>query len=314
MAEDGRARTVFFGTPAIAVPALRALCEVSRVVGVICQPDRPAGRGMRLTPPAVKVAALQLGLEVHQPVKVKTGTVDQWLRERDAQLAVVMAYGRILPPPVLAAPRLGCVNLHASLLPKYRGAAPIQRAIWAGERVTGISLMQMDAGLDTGPVFCRYELSIGADEDTAGLTERLGDLAARVVREQIPLLFAGQITAEPQDAAAATHAPPLEREESTLDFTSSAVELARQIRALSPRPGAATRLDGKRLRITAARAASLPVDGPPGTVTIWDKKRILVATGEGTLELLRAQLEGRKELPAQDLANGRVVGEGVVLG
>src|SRR5450432_2108021 len=176
-------RAVFFGTPAIAVPALRALAEVAEIVGVVCQPDRPAGRGLKLQPPAVKTAALELGYAVHQPVKVKTGNLDQWLSDRAPDVALVLAYGRILPSAVLSAPRRGCMNLHASLLPRWRGAAPINWSIMHGDHETGVCLMQMDEGLDTGPVYARRAIAIG-DQETAGeLAERLAATSAQLVRE-----------------------------------------------------------------------------------------------------------------------------------
>jgi methionyl-tRNA formyltransferase len=269
---------------------------------------------MKLRAPAVKEAALALGLDVHQPVKVKTGNLDAWLRAREVDIAVVLAYGRILPRAVLDVPRLGCVNLHASLLPKFRGAAPIQYAIWSGDTTTGISLMQMEEGLDTGPVFCRRELAIDASDDAGTLAARLAELAQTVVEQDLPRVLSGELRAVPQDEALASLAPPIEKAECALDFNKSAAELGRQIRALSPRPGATARLAERRLRITQAAECPLPAPAPPGRIEIWDKKRILVATGSGTLEILRAQLEGRKELAAQDLANGRVVGEGDILG
>jgi methionyl-tRNA formyltransferase len=178
-------RAVFFGTPAIAVPALEALCERAEVVAVVCQPDRPAGRGLSLAAPEVKVAAERLGLPVHQPTKIKNDEFLGWLRGLEADVALVIAYGRILPPAVLAAPRRGCVNLHASLLPRFRGAAPIQWAIVRGESETGISLMQMDEGCDTGPVFLRRAIAIGENETAGELAPRLAALAAEVVRDHL---------------------------------------------------------------------------------------------------------------------------------
>lgn len=307
-------RTVFFGTPPIAVPALRALAETTEVVGVVCQPDRPAGRGLALREPAVKLAARELGLDVHQPVKVKTGSLDAWLRERTPEVAVVLAYGRILPPAVLAAPRRGCMNLHASLLPRLRGAAPINWAIINGFAETGVSLMQMDEGLDTGPVYCMQRLSIGADETAGELAIRIGDLAAEMVRRDLPRAVTGELTATPQDEAEASHAPPLGPEHQTLTWSHAASRLHDQIRGLAPRPGAVTTVGGRRLRIALASPSPLPAAGPPGRVTVWDRARLLVATGDGTLEILAAQVEGRRELPARDLANGRALKEGDVLG
>src|SRR6185295_16413735 len=218
-------RTVFFGTPGIAVPALRALAATTELVGVVCQPDRPAGRGLQLSEPAVKRAARELGVEVHQPVKVKTGTLHEWLKERELDAVVVMAYGRILPPAVLGAPRRGCLNLHASLLPKYRGAAPIQWAIMRGERETGISLMQMDEGLDTGPVYSRRSLPIGPEENAAELAERMAELAAEVVRSDVPRAIRGELVAEPQNEPEASLAPPIEREHTEVAWARPALEI-----------------------------------------------------------------------------------------
>lgn len=306
-------RTVFFGTPAIALPALRALAETTELVAVVCQPDRPAGRGLALAEPAVKQAARELGIEVHQPVKVKTGNLHEWLAERRADVAVVLAYGRILPKAVLDAPGRGCMNLHASLLPRWRGAAPIQWSIIAGDRETGVSLMQMDEGLDTGPVYARRAIAIGDDETAGELAVRIAELAAVVVREDLPRAVSGELVAEPQDHARATHAPPIESEHARIDWARSAEEIARLVRGMAPRPAAHTRLRGKHLRLLVARATSDAVSGPPGSVSIVDRKRVLVATSSGALEVLSAQLEGKKALPAPDLINGRVLSTGDVL-
>ena len=307
-------RSVFFGTPEIAVPALRALADISDLAGVVCQPDRPKGRGLEVQEPAVKRAARDLGVEVHQPLKVKTGNLDQWLRERSVDVAVVLAYGRILPEAVLLAPQHGCMNLHASLLPKYRGAAPIQWAIARGENETGISLMQMDAGLDTGPVFIERALPIGPHETAGELAERLAELAAVVVREDLPRAVAGELRALPQDASLASHAPPIEREHARLDWSAPAVTIDRLIRAMSPRPGAHTSVRGKMLKIVAARVRPGASELPPGSVAISETGELTVATGEGALAVLRAQLEGRKALDAVDLINGRALKTGDTLG
>lgn len=306
-------RAVFFGTPAIAVPALRALTEIADVVGVVCQPDRPSGRGLKLTPPAVKSAAIELGLPVFQPEKVKNGELRTWLENSASDLCVVLAYGRILPPDVLATPRLGCVNLHASLLPKYRGAAPIQWAILEGETTTGISLMQMEAGLDTGPVFTRHSIPIGPDENTGELSERLGELAAEVVRVDVARLGRGELRATAQDDAIASYAPPLSREHGRIDWSKSAAKIHDQVRGVTPRPGAFTTLRGKQLRITrTARIAAAPPLAP-GVLRV-EHPRVLIGTGAGAIELLRAQAEGRKELDALALVNGRTLVDGDLLG
>jgi methionyl-tRNA formyltransferase len=308
-------RAVFFGTPQIAVPALRALTQVAEVAAVVCQPDRPSGRGLKVAAPPVKEAALELGLSVHQPTKVRTGELSAWLREKAVDLSLVMAYGRILPADVLTATRRGAMNLHASLLPRYRGAAPINWVIVHGETQTGVSLMQMDEGLDTGPVYSRHALDL-SDTETAGtLAERVATLAAHVVRADLVAAVDGKLKAEPQDEALASHAPLIERSHLQVDWSRSALEIARLIRGMAPRPGAFTRLDGKVLRLHEARPAPGPMapGAAPGSVSILGK-RALIATGSGTLELLSAQLEGKKALMAQDLINGRVLVEGLVLG
>lgn len=306
---------MFFGTPQIAVPALRALTQVAEVAAVVCQPDRPSGRGLKLAAPPVKEAALELGLSVHQPTKVRTGELAAWLREKNADVALVMAYGRILPADVLSAPRRGAMNLHASLLPRYRGAAPINWVIVHGETRTGISLMQMDEGLDTGPVYSRHELELTETETAGSLAERIATLGAHVVRADLAAAVDGRLTAEPQDDSAATHAPLIERHHLQVDWGRPALEIARLIRGMAPRPGAFTLLGGKVLRLHEARPTAGPMapGAPPGTVSVLGK-RALVSTGQGTLELVSAQLEGKKALMAVDLINGRVLAEGVVLG
>jgi methionyl-tRNA formyltransferase len=230
-------------------------------------------------------------------------------------VALVMAYGRILPRDVLAAPRCGAMNLHASLLPKLRGAAPINWAIARGETETGISLMQMDEGLDTGPVYSRHAIAISETETGGSLAERIAELGAEVVRSDLAAAVEGKLTAQPQDEALASHAPLIERDHLRIDWGRPALDIARLVRAMAPRPGAFTLLGGKTLRLLDAR----PQDGPmppgalPGTTSILGK-RALIATGSGPLELLIAQLEGKKPLPAADLINGRVLTEGQALG
>jgi methionyl-tRNA formyltransferase len=308
-------RAVFFGTPQVAVPALRALTQVAEVAAVVCQPDRPSGRGLKVSAPPVKEAALELGLSVHQPTKVRTGELATWLREKAVDVALVMAYGRILPLDVLSAPRRGAMNLHASLLPQYRGAAPINWVIVNGETQTGVSLMQMDEGLDTGPVFSRHALDLSDTETGGSLAERIATLAAHVVRADLAAAVSGKLVAEPQDATLASHAPLIERQHLQVDWGRSAVEIARLVRGMAPKPGAFTLLGGKVLRIHDARPlpGPMPLAATPGTISVLGK-RALVATGSGTLELVNAQLEGKKALMAQDLINGRVLVEGLVLG
>jgi methionyl-tRNA formyltransferase len=307
-------RTVFFGTPALAVPALRALAETTTVVGVVCQPDRPAGRGLELSEPPVKTAARDLGLEVHQPVRVKTGNLHEWLFERGADAAIVLAYGRILPPDVLAAPKRGCLNLHASLLPKYRGAAPINWAIIRGEKESGISLMHMDVGVDTGPVYCMRSLPILPEDDAGSLTQRMAELCAVVVREDLPSVLEGRIQAQRQDEASATLAPPITREMTRLDWTEPAERVVNWVRGLGPRPGASTSIRGKGLKVLVAEALMQGAAAPPGRVVRADPGGLVVAAGSGSVSILRAQLEGRRALDTADLVNGRAVRLGDDLG
>lgn len=307
-------RTVFFGTPDIAVPALRALVDTTEVVGVVCQPDRPAGRGLELAEPPVKLAARELGLDVHQPVKVRTGNLDEWLRARAPEVGLVLAYGRILPGAVLRVPRLGFLNLHASLLPAYRGAAPIQWAIIRGESETGISLMQMDEGLDTGPVFSEHRVPIHPSDDAATLSARLADLAAVVVRGDLPKVANGTLTATPQDPTRVTLAPPLTRDHGRIDWTATSRDVTNLTRGLHPRPGAFTTLAGRTLKVLSVEPSHAAPRGAPGTVTRADKGGVFIATGDGTVELLVGQLEGKKALRGTDLVNGRSLKLGDVLG
>ena len=306
-------RSVFFGTPEIAVPALDALFQVSQVVGVVTQPDRPAGRGMDLKAPAVKRRAEELGIEVTQPSKIRTGELFAWLSAKRADVFVVLAYGRILPKDILELPPAGALNLHASLLPRYRGAAPIQWCIIRGETETGISLMQMDEGLDTGPVLSRHALAVGREETAGELAERLGRLAADVVRADLPRAVRGELQKVPQDPTLATLAPPLDREVGRVDFGKSAAEIADLVRGLSPRPGAFTLAEGKQLGLKKVQARDPSRAGEPGTVVVEGGVPSVV-TGSGSLEIVSAQLQGKRETRGSDLVNGRVLRHGLVLG
>ncbi len=301
-------RTLFFGTPDIAVPALEALADISTVVGVICQPDRPAGRGLQLREPAVKQKAKQLGLEVLQPTKIRTADFASWMKAQQAEVALVMAYGRILPLAVLEAPARGCMNLHASLLPRYRGAAPINWAIVGGETQTGICLMQMDEGCDTGPVFCRRAIDIGPDETAGELYERLATLAAAVVREQLEAALNGQLSAVAQDDAAATSAPMLRKQDGAVDWSAEAQQVHDHVRGMTPWPGAHTTLDGKRFKLLETRLAPAQgALGEPGTIIDIDKAGAHIACGSGAVLLRRGQVAGKKSLSAEQLVAGRSI-------
>ncbi|HEX6276460.1 MAG TPA: methionyl-tRNA formyltransferase [Polyangiaceae bacterium] len=306
-------RAVFFGTPALAVPSLVALAELAEITGVVTQPDRPAGRGMKTQAPAVKLAALERNLDVFQPQKVRTGELTRWVSERAPDVALVIAYGRILPDDVLSAPRRGCLNLHASLLPKYRGAAPINWAIANGETETGVSLMQMDAGLDTGPVFAREALAIGPEETAGELAARISELAARVVRLHLERAVRGELVPEAQDDARASHAPLIETEHRRVDFSRTAEDIANLVRGMAPAPGAFTTVSGKRLRLGRVRPVREPPSGAAGTVRLAGGSPVVVA-GAGAVEIVSAQLEGKREVSGRDLVNGRVLAEGTILG
>jgi methionyl-tRNA formyltransferase len=308
-------RAIFFGTPEFAVPSLEALADIADVTAVVCQPDRPVGRGLELTAPPVKQCAAAKGITVVQPEKVKTPEFAQWVRDQNADVALVVAYGRILPKAVLDAPRTGCVNVHASLLPKLRGAAPIAWAIVRGERRTGITLMKMDEGMDTGPMIEQLAVDI-TDSETAGeLGKRIADLGALAVRRTLPKWVNGECAITPQDHASATMAPLLKKEDGRIDWSKSAREVHDRVRGMSPWPMAQTALSGKRIVLHETKIQNdEPAKAAPGTVVFADKSHVLVQAGRGTVELLRIQLEGKKPIRATDWLSGRGVKEGDVLG
>lgn len=309
-------RAVFFGTPEIAVPSLLALMEVADVSSVVCQPDRPQGRGLSLQAPAVKQAALARGLPVVQPDTVRSEAFADWLRAEQADFALVIAYGRILPSVVLDIPKAGFFNLHASILPKYRGAAPIQWALLAGETETGISLMKMDAGMDTGPVVSIHRMPIPENATSADMFTALGLLAADVVRADMLAAASGVLVPRAQDASMATMAPLLKKTDGLLDWGQPAKVLHNRVRGLFPWPGAYTTARGKTLKIIEAvvhPAPALP-KGTPGSVLIADPEALLVQTGEGVLQILRAQPEGKKVQSPAELVAGRLLQAGDHLG
>lgn len=301
-------KIIFAGTPDFSVPPLQALLDSPhQVVAVYTQPDRPAGRGRKLTPGPVKQLALQHEVPVFQPLSLKDAEARQALRELDADLMVVVAYGLLLPREVLAAPRLGCINIHASLLPRWRGAAPIQRAILAGDKQTGITIMQMDVGLDTGDMLYKKTCDIHDDDTAASLHDRLSRLGAEALMEVLPAIIDGSVEPEPQDESLACYAAKLQKAESQLDWSQPAIQLARQVQGFNAWPVAQTVLqrDGQSqvLRIWNAQAEPAPADAPPGTVISCDRQGIRVATGEGVLRLDRIQLPGGKPMAAKDFVN-----------
>ena len=304
-------RTIFFGSPEFAVPCLEALHEISEVVVVISQPDRPAGRGLTMRPPAVKQRALELGLEVWQPKRVRTAEFAEKLRALDAEVGVVVAYGRILPCSVLDAARMGCVNVHASLLPRWRGAAPIQWSIVHGDAQTGVTLMQVDEEMDAGPILATAVTTIAPDDDAATLSERLSQMGAELLRRELPRYVEGKLTPQPQDAAAVTMAPILKKEHGRIDWNKPARVVHNQIRGMNPWPGAHTALGERRIKVHRSLASTLDPEGAtPGQVIALDSEGILVACAEGTLEIQELQESGRKRVDARSFASGRGVAVG----
>jgi len=302
------ARIVFMGTPEFAVPVLAALAEHHDLVGVITQPDRPAGRGgakARPVPPPVKEAASALGLPVYQPQTLRSPEAVEQIARWRPDVIVVAAFGQILRPAVLALPAHGCLNVHASLLPSYRGAAPIPAAILAGEAVSGVTLMVMDQGLDTGPILAQTEWPLAPDETTATLTGSLARLGARLVIEILPRWLAGVIRPQPQDESQATWSRPLTKEDGLLDWSQPAVLLDRRVRACDPWPGAYTWLEGERLKVL--RACPRPEwsgEGQAGQIVAVGAG-VGVATGQGMLEMSRVQLAGKRAMDAGLFALGR---------
>jgi methionyl-tRNA formyltransferase len=299
-------KIVFAGTPEFAVSSLRAAARHHEVVAVYTQPDRPAGRGRGLAPSPVKLEAIARGIPVFQPESLKTPEAQQQLRDLQPDLMVVVAYGLILPKAVLAIPTHGCWNVHASLLPRWRGAAPIQRAIEAGDEVTGVCLMQMEAGLDTGPVLLRQHTPIQAGELGGSLHDRLAELGAQVLSDGLGLLRAGlKPIAQPQPEQGVTYAHKLDKAEARLDWNHDAGALERTVRAFNPWPIAEAQLAGERVRIHGAVALADNQGKAPGTLLAAGREGIDIACGQGALRLRVLQREGGKAITAADYLNAR---------
>ena len=299
-------KIVFAGTPAFAVSSLRAAARHHEVVAVYTQPDRPAGRGRGLAPSPVKLEAIARGIPLFQPESLKTPEAQQQLRDLAPDLMVVVAYGLILPKAVLTIPTHGCWNVHASLLPRWRGAAPIQRAIQAGDAETGVCLMQMEAGLDTGPVLLKQHIAIGANDTGGQLHDRLAELGAQVLSDGLGLLRAGiKPIAQPQPEAGVTYAHKLDKAEARLDWAQDAHALARTVRAFNPWPIAEAMLAGERVRIHGAIALDDNQGKAPGTLLAASREGIDIACGQGALRLRVLQREGGKAITAADYLNAR---------
>ena len=291
------------GTPDFAVPTLRALLgSTHEVVGAFSQPDRPKGRGYKLVPPPVKELALSHGVPVYQPVKMRDGTALEILKKLKPDVIVVAAYGRILPKEILELPAYGCINVHASLLPRYRGAGPVQWSVTNGEKITGVTTMFMGEGLDTGDILEQTQIAIGSEETAGELMDRLADLGAQLLLHTLTLLESGKAVRTVQDEALATYAPMLQKSDGELDFSQPAQKLHDRIRGVSPWPSAYSYLDGKRIKVH--KSALLPdLSGESGV--IQEGKRLIVGCGEGSLELLEVQPEGGKRMSGQDFLRGR---------
>jgi methionyl-tRNA formyltransferase len=306
MPTDRGLAVAFAGTPHFAVPSLDAIAASRhRVVAAFTQPDRPSGRGRHIAPSPVKERALALGIPVLQPASLKGAEAERAIAAFAPDVMVVVAYGLLLPPEVLALPRLGCLNVHASLLPRWRGAAPVARAILAGDARTGVCIMRMEAGLDTGPVMLAREVAIGARESAGELGARLARVGGAAIAEALDALADGRAEFAAQDPARATYAAKLTKAEARLDWREDAAALERRVRALNPRPVAETTLDGAQLRIHEAEAVSVAPGPVPGTIVSAGADGIVVMAGEGALALRRVQLPGRRAVGARELANAR---------
>jgi methionyl-tRNA formyltransferase len=302
-------RLGFAGTPEFAVPALGVLAQAHRICAVFTQPDRPAGRGQSLHASPVKTLATLLGLPVHQPASFKSPETLEILRSLELDALVVVAYGLILPPAALQCPRLGCINIHASLLPRWRGAAPIQRAVLAGDSNTGVTIMRMDAGLDTGPMLAAREIAIGADDTAKTLHDRLARLGAELIGETLNALGQGRVREQPQPSEGVTYAEKITKAEALIDWRQDAVQISRRVRAFNPWPIAETRLDAVQLRIWDAQMLGAAPTREPGSVLAATPAGIDVACGRGVLRILRLQLAGRKPLvPGEFLKAQRLDG------
>jgi methionyl-tRNA formyltransferase len=311
----GPMRLVFLGSPAFAVPTLERIVESgARVLEVVTQPDRPSGRGQQAAAPPVKEAARRLGLPVYQPERVRRPEAVERLRTLAPDAMVVVGYGQIIPQMVIDIPRFGIVNVHASLLPKYRGAAPVQWAIVNGETRTGVTTMQIDAGLDTGDMLLSAETAIGPAETAVGLGARLAMMGAELLIRTLEGLEAGSIAACKQDPAEATYAPLLKKEDGRIDWNLPAEAIHNRVRGFQPWPGAYTAFRGAALRIWKSRPAAASCLAGPAAGRLASIMPLVVSCGSGALELIEVQLEGRRRMSAADFANGHRLTDNEVLG
>mgnify|MGYP005847903493 CR=1 FL=1 len=308
-------KILFMGTPAFALPSLAALKQSGdKIVGVVTQPDKPKGRGMRPAMPPVKEWALKEGVPVYQPKSAKAASFIDQMRGLVPDIIVVVAYGKLLPKELLKLPRLGCVNLHASLLPKYRGAAPIQWALINGEEKTGVTTMLLDEGMDTGPLLLQREMTILEKDDFESLERRLSLLGAELLVETVAKLKRGEITPIPQPHEGASYAPMLKKEDGLIDWGRSAVEIERRVRALNPWPGTFTFISGKLLKLLKVKVICEEAGGEPGEVVAVSPEGLFVACGRGRLLITQLQPEGGRRMTAREFSLGHKVALGTILG
>jgi len=307
-------RVIFMGTPDFAVPALRQLLNgPDKVVAVVTQPDRPKGRGKKLTPPPVKVAAEEAGIPVLQPTKIRTEEFAATLKSFNPDLIVVAAYGRILPASILELPRLGCINIHGSLLPRHRGAAPIQWAVIRGDKQAGVTIMQMDVGMDTGDILLPAAIPVSEDETAGSLFGRLAELGGATLRQALDLLRQDKLPPIQQDHTLATAAPPLTKEDGCLDWNQSATELHCLIRGLDPWPGAYSFIDGQRFRFFAPEVIHRQSEQPAGTLILGDHQGLLITTAQDCLLIKELQPEGKKRMTVEAYLCGHPLKTGTQL-
>lgn len=307
-------KVVFMGTPDFAVGTLEAIIEAGHeVLLVVTQPDKPKGRSGALQFTPVKECAVAHGIEVFQPVKIRLEENVEFLRKYDADIFVVAAFGQILPKSILDMPKHGCINVHASLLPKYRGAAPIQWAVINGDPITGVTIQQMDIGVDTGDIIVTKELAISKDETGGGLFDKLAVVGAEACLEAMEQIANGTATRTPQNHEEATHVSMISKEFGIIDWNKSAVEIERLIRGLNPWPSAYTKLDGKTFKIWKAEVVEAEEAAKPGTIVAVEKNALKVQTGEGVLSLLEVQIEGKKRMDAGSFLRGYAVEVGTQL-
>ena len=303
-------RIVFFGTPELAVPSVAALAARHEVTAVVCQPDRPKGRGKKMLPPPVKAWAEANGLLVHQPTKLNDGSFEAWLRDQAPDVCALAAYGRMLKQPILDVPRHGFINMHPSLLPKYRGPSPIQSAVLNGDAVTGVTIMDITLAMDSGDIYLQRESAIGPDETASELTERLADLGGAMMAEVADAIAAGSATRTPQDDDAASYCELLSKEDGYIDWSAPAQRIHNLVRGAQPWPAAQCRFHGEVCKIMRTSVVPEEAAGEPGTITAVEKERVLVATGEGQLAILQFQPPGKRAMGMRDYLAGHPIESG----